>query len=747
MMMNSPPSKSEGPSGFELLDPRIQRWVWEKGWTGLRDAQERAIRPILAAECDVIIAAATAAGKTEAAFLPALTVIANAGEESGLIIYISPLKALINDQFGRLDQLCDALELPVIPWHGDVSASRKQKFLKTPRGVLLITPESLEALFVRRGSRVARLFVETTHLIVDELHAFIGSDRGKQMQSLLHRIEVAAERRIPRIGLSATLGDMRLAAEYLRPNGADSVDMIVSESKSQEFQIQVRGYVIAAPPNAAQPKAADNDEAESAAQSSVVGHLYKTLCGTNNLVFPNTRSNVEFYTDALRRRCEADGRPAEFWPHHGSLSRELREDTENALKDGSRPATAICTNTLELGIDIGAVKSIAQIGPGPSVASLRQRLGRSGRRPGEPAILRSYAIEHELTQRSDFSDRLREGMVQSVAMIQLLLRGWFEPPNSAGLHLSTLVQQILSVIAEKGGAMAPALFHGLVTEGAFEGLSQAEFAALLRSLAKLDLISQDSTGLLLLGEKGEQFVASYDFYAAFASDDEWQIVCDGRVMGSLPISSPITVGMRIIFGGRRWLVVSVDDEAQVVSVRSDPGGRPPRFDSGRPSVHDMVRMEMRAVLASTAPVTFLDSTASRLLVEAREQYQMLRLDQRQVIQTGTLTNLFTWSGDAANDTLVLLLKGLGVAQADNEGVTVCVTASELNRMLDALSDISQLENSDLEDLLKDAHNMTRGKWDWALPETLLKKSFVSSHLSFIGARSAAGECLKSFGHG
>src|SRR5688500_19842995 len=141
-MTNSHPSNSE--SGFSLLHPSIQRWVWSKGWTSLRDAQERAIRPILEAKDDIIIAAATAAGKTEAAFLPILTNIANAGEESALAIYVSPLKALINDQWGRLEELCESLEIPVIPGHGDISQSRKQRCLRHPRGVLLITPESLE---------------------------------------------------------------------------------------------------------------------------------------------------------------------------------------------------------------------------------------------------------------------------------------------------------------------------------------------------------------------------------------------------------------------------------------------------------------------------------------------------------------------------------------------------------------------------------------------------------------------------
>ena len=206
-------------SSFHLLDERIQKFIWAEGWEELRDAQEAAIPLIVKADRDVIIAAATAAGKTEAAFFPALTHLLQA-QSPGLIVYISPLKALINDQFGRLERLCESLEIPVWPWHGDISATRKTRFLTKREGVLLITPESLEAMLCNRGSSVAAVFGRMAFFIVDELHAFIGSERGKQLQSLMHRIENSLGRFAPRIGLSATLGDMRLAADFLQPSNA-----------------------------------------------------------------------------------------------------------------------------------------------------------------------------------------------------------------------------------------------------------------------------------------------------------------------------------------------------------------------------------------------------------------------------------------------------------------------------------------------------------------------------------------------
>lgn len=535
-MTSSSPSSSETlSSSFQLLDERIQRWVWQKGWTNLRDAQERAIPALVEADQDVIIAAATAAGKTEAAFLPILTHLLRHEPAIGCVLYISPLKALINDQWDRLGVLCEELEIPVVPWHGDIASSRKQRFLKNPKGILLITPESLEALFVNRGHSLAGLFASLRYVVIDELHAFIGSERGKQLQSLLHRIEAVVGRRIPRVGLSATLGDMGLAANFMRQNDSISIKPIVSGSSGQGLKILVRGIEQSAPlidPKKNTPEA-ELEDLVKGGDLIIADHLFKTLSGSNNLVFPNSRRGVEIYSDLLRRRCEREGIPNEFWPHHGNLSKDIREQTEQALKAGDRAATAICTSTLEMGIDIGAVKSIAQIDSPPSVASLRQRLGRSGRRDGESAILRAYCIESPLKPDSGISDKLREGLIQTVAMIQLLLANWFEPPRTSGLHASTLVQQLLSIIAERGGVTVAQAWKLLIEEGAFGAMSRTDFFALLKELGTRDLIAQDGNGLLLHGGRGGKLVNHYEFYSAFVSEDEFRVVCEGKALGSL----------------------------------------------------------------------------------------------------------------------------------------------------------------------------------------------------------------------
>ena len=259
-------------------------------------------------------------------------------------------------------------------------ASKKSAFLKRPGGILLITPESLEALFVVRGPAVGGLLAALQYVVVDELHAFLGTERGAQLRSLLHRVELAIRRRVPRVGLSATLGDMSLAAEALRPGEPENVRCIVSAAGGQELSMQVRGYLTMSSTN-------DQSGDEAQDQQQITADLFRVLRGQDNLAFANSRADVELYAARLRDMCEAARLPNEFFPHHGSLSKELREEVEAALKDHGRPATAVATTTLEMGIDIGSVQSVAQLGAPPSVAALRQRLGRSGRNAMDLSVL------------------------------------------------------------------------------------------------------------------------------------------------------------------------------------------------------------------------------------------------------------------------------------------------------------------------------------------------------------------------
>lgn len=729
-------------SAFSEFDERIQKWIWEQGWTELRDAQEAAARPILEGQNDLIIAAATASGKTEAAFLPICSNLLKNPKAS--VIYISPLKALINDQFSRMEKLCENLHIPVHPWHGDISSSKKKKFLESPQGVLLITPESTEAIFINHGHQLSALFKNLDYVVIDELHSFIGTERGCQLQSLLHRLEFATKKRIPRIGLSATLGDMLLAAEFLRPGHANDVELIVSKASSQELRLLLKGYLQRQPdltPSESQEGNSETEEDDEDSVLSIRDSLFETLRGNNNLVFANSRANVEKYADHLRRLCEERKVPNAFWPHHGSLSKELREDAEKAIKDKTQPVSIVCTSTLEMGIDIGAVDSIAQIGIPPSVASMRQRLGRSGRRSGKPAVLRIYMREGEITKNTHPVDALRAGLVQSIAMVKLLIAKWYEPPMVNGLHLSTLIQQIMAVIAQYGGVTAEQAWKILCPGGAFTTVDSMMFTNLLRCMGSHELISQGADGLLLHGKQGEKIVNHYSFYTAFATYDEYRLISGPRTLGTLPINRPMAEGSLLIFGGRRWSVVSVDSHKKVMELVPASGGKPPLFGGDIGWVHDFIRREMFAIYTSDEIPKFIDPQAVRLLAEGRESFKRLSLFKQRIVAHGDEAMLFCWAGDKIMNTLEIQLRARGLT-AESQGVAIIISKMDAVGLSQILKDVVREGPADPLKLAATIQNKAKEKYDLFLSEELLSADYASSKLDPLGAWERLKEIIQ-----
>jgi ATP-dependent Lhr-like helicase len=746
----APPLPGADPAAaYGRLDPRVQRWVYDQKWDRLRTVQAHAVDPVLAGR-DVVIAAATASGKTEAAWLPVFTRIAPRDEPPGQpgpgagsgpggvrALYLGPLKALINDQHLRLETLGEATGVPVHRWHGDVAASRKHKLLRSPDGVLLITPGSLEALFALQGPRVGPLFAGLDYVVVDELHDFIGTERGAQLQSLLHRVELAIRRRVPRIGLSATLSDLSIAAGFLRPAAGEAVHIIDNPSGDEaEIKLQLRGYVAIDPATRPTPAAADAEDDDEPVHSehahAIAGHLFKALRSRDNLVFANSRSSVEAYVDLLTTIAEKARVPNEFFPHHGNLSKEYREDVEARLKSANTPTTAVCTSTLEMGIDIGSTDSVAQIGAPFTVASLRQRLGRSGRR-GTPAVLRMYVAERDLTERTPPPDQLRAQLFQTVAMVNLMLHEkWFEPPNTSALHLSTLTQQILSVIAQHGGATAAELFTTLCEKGSFRQVTRPLFVQLLRDLGEADIVMQTSDGLLLAGGRGDQIVNHYTFYTAFQTSDEYRLVARGRTLGSIPVDYPVLVGSLLIFAGRRWKVIDVDTKSRVIALDRSGGGRPPVFAGGGGEVADLVRRRMRSLYESAEVPAYLNQTAQTLLDEGRDSYRRLLLSQRQLVDWGHDTLLFCWRGDRILNTLSVAFADQGL-HVGLDGVSLHFEDASLDQVADTIGLLASTEEPDPVALAASVQTKERDKYDGYLSDDLLAHAYAASSLDVPGA--------------
>jgi len=325
-----------------------------------------------------------------------------------------------------------------------------------------------------------------------------------------------------------------------------------------------------------------------------------------------------------------------------------------------------------------------------------------------------------------------------VAIVRLMLRGWCEPPLAGALHFSTLVQQLLSLVAQYGGVSPTDAWAILCSRGPFKGITPPLFGLFLRSLGDEDLLTQMSDGTLLLGQKAERIVAHYQFYAAFATPDEFKIVAGGKTLGSLPIDDPLAEGSFLIFAGRRWRVVALDLDRRVISVVPAPGGRVPVFGGGGGLVHDAVRQEMRSVYRGAEVPAFLDSAATDLLREGRNNFARADLVSACIVQSGTSTLLFPWVGDRAMNTLAVALSSVGYA-ATREGIAVNVLNSPAGDVADTLRDMAEAGPLTATALASTVAYKRSAKWDWALSETLMNEEYGHRDLDVEGAWKAA--CL------
>jgi ATP-dependent Lhr-like helicase len=654
------------PSAFQRLHPKLQEALYRMQWTKLRPIQVDAIHEVFDGDGDLIIAARTAAGKTEAAFLPILSRLLAEPATGVRAIYVGPLKALINDQFSRLEVLCQEAEIPVHKWHGDVAATPKRRLLEQPSGVLLITPESIESLFVNHPHRLAGVFSRLTYVVIDELHSFIGTERGAHLRSLISRLASKSREPVRQVGLSATFGtDIAGVCRWLRPTAPDGVK-IIEDPEKKAIHLKILGFL--------RPPRPRTQSAGTKAADLPLGDLerdvYDSFHGKTALIFANSKGYIEALADFSRRESERRGAPDLFRVHHGSLSKGEREQTEDDLKS-ARPTATFCSSTLEMGIDVGNVKLVGQVGPTWSVSSLAQRLGRSGRKEGEPSVIRIYIDEDEPEQHTSLFNRLYQDLLQAAAMTELLLEKWCEPPQTDRLHLSTLVQQVLSLITEKGGAKADELYGRLVTDGGFPHVDQATFIQVLRSMGASDLIEQSPEGLLITGMLGEKIVRGHDFYVAFLVHEEYRVSDGGHHIGNVTADPTFEPDGYLILAGRRWKILDIDHERRTISVKPSPGGRVPRFEGDRwIDIHPRVRLAMKLLLSRTDLPVFLDMTARELLVQARSAARDSGLLLSPFLQDGPDAIWFTWTGSRIQRTLHGLGEHFGQVKVHDEHIAL-----------------------------------------------------------------------------
>ncbi len=694
-------------SPFLLLSDKVRSWVNQQGWTRLRPIQEKSLPPVLAKDRDVIISASTASGKTEAAFLPAFSAIRN-GAKSTTILYISPLKALINDQRRRLLSLAQALQLPITSWHGDMSWEDRNAYFADPRGVLMTTPESLEGFLLRHTSLCYAIFADLEYVIIDEFHSLADSERGIQLISLLRRLEVMLRRTVPRIALSATFGSAGEMVERLRPHRNGYPFEVVSTQDECNARFEVRTYIDVPPymRRFVQEKGLEQ----------LIQDLYRLLAGGHNLIFTNSRRRTEQIAAALRKLCREEGREDEFFAHHGSLAPELRQDLERRLQ-GEKPATAVCTMTLELGIDIGNMDSVAQLDAPSSVASMRQRIGRTGRR-GEMPLLRLFLLEGRMQGKAAIQDKLRMGLFQTLAVLSLIREGWNEPAGATRPHYSTLAQQVLSVISQYDGARPSALYGLLCATGPF-AVTQDDFMVFLKGLHERQLVRREENSELKLTEKGQQIVSGTDFLTAFRHAPEYTLTNNGRILGRLPVDEPLEEGQRILFAGRAWRVLYTDEAAMTIQLDRATDGEAPKFGGFGKSVHDRVRQKMRELyIKGVVPEVYCSYMARNMMKEGRRTFLNLELNETPVLISSSTLYLFPWRGDTFCRTVVVLLRQAGLA-ADIMAGVVEVRDASLHSFKNSLLAFLSRGMPSVPVITRNIDSTLQGKFASFVDETLL----------------------------
>lgn len=734
-------------AAFDSLAPELREVIYQANWPELRPIQVEAITEIRDGKKDLIISAATASGKTEAAFLPTLSQLLHDHDSSpGIrILYLAPLKALINDQAQRLKDLLSRSDFPVHSWHGDIPADRKKKVREAPSGLLLITPESLESCFINYGRFLPQMFGNLDFIVIDELHAFISDVRGIHLASLLARLEVISKTRPRRLGLSATLADFSQARSFLNRKNPDKVHLIEDAPGSRSISIGLRAY-----PHPAKEKEQLEEKAaekppcpELAPDSLLAAELARVFRHETNLIFTNSRALAELLSeeiDSIARREKWPRNP--FLIHHGSLSKEVREDTEKLLKLGQENFSVFCTSTLEMGIDIGQVKTVGQLSPPWSVASLVQRLGRSGRKEGESAILRMYALDDPVLVTSPLENQFRPQLLRSIAMVELMKEKWLEPHPAEHLQLSTFIQQILSILRQTGGCTAAHIHQTLCQNGIFDKISADDFRLVLRSLGAHDLIEQMPDGTLILAPSGESLTHSRDFYAAFHSTEDFSVRHQGNSIGLLPADKIPPQGECFILNSKRWQVDEVLNESNIVEVIPTSAKKPPFFGGEPGMIHARIHQKMREILSSQETFAYLHKDALNELAAARKTFGKLNLGQQSHLVDGSTIYLFPWAGTLTLRTFAMcgLCAGLAVTPSP-KGLGLIYKDLSLTELEAHLADIAEGRFSPVE-LSQKLPNKYVDKYDHLTDKLLLERVNSERSINLTATIASAQTLIK-----
>ncbi|MBS1368465.1 MAG: DEAD/DEAH box helicase [Lentisphaeria bacterium] len=638
---------------FDRYAPFIQEFIYRNNWESLRAIQVAAGDAVFNTDDNLLLSASTASGKTEAAFFPILTLFTEEPPRSVGAIYIGPLKALINDQFLRLNDLCREADIPVRHWHGDVAQSHKNRLLKNPSGILQITPESLEALLLHKHAYITRLFGDLRFIVIDEVHSLMRGDRGGQTLCLIERLSKLAGVNPRRIGLSATIGDPESAGRFLSAGTGRRTVIPRIEAKGARWRLSMEHFYIQGEQAAADrelPEARPalgekTDEAPRNADPGM-GYIFEHTRGRKCLVFVNSREECEAVTTTLRQYCEANREPDRFLIHHGNLSASYRETAETAMKDDEQFQTTVTTATLELGIDIGRLERAFQIDAPFTVSSFLQRMGRTGRRDLPPEMW--FVIREEQPEsRAMLPATIPWALVQGIALVQLYREErWVEPPKLDRLPFSLLYHQTMCTLASCGEMPAAALASRVLSLSSFHRITPEDYRLLLQHLVATEHIQKTEEGGLIVGLAGERQTSSFKFYAVFKENEEYTVRSRSQELGT--IVRPPPPGEKIALAGHVWIVEEVDHKRHLVYCEQVKGKVPAYFGLCPGDIHTKVLEKMRGILREEAVYPYLMKNAVARLAEARHSARNSGMTENPLICLGgDMYCLFPWLGTYA----------------------------------------------------------------------------------------------------
>ena len=604
-------------SVFSRFVPRLQEAIAARlGWTTLRPVQEQAGAAILDGK-NAVVLAPTAGGKTEASMFPTISMLVEHQAEGVGAIYLAPIKALLNNQSDRLGLYTEMVGLSRFLWHGDVESQARRKFIEEPSELLMTTPESLEVMLASTKVPTATLFKNLRIVVIDEVHALAGTDRGAHLMSVLERIADHSVHDVQRIGLSATVGNPDVILRWIR-----------GTSKRE-------GVVVDPPKNPAKRQIAVQLDPELVTLATKAAELAKDK---KSLFFCESRALTETVADRMRDRG------TDVFVHHSSVSLEERRLAEERFQGGGS-AAIVCTSTLELGIDVGDLDNVFQANAPGTVSSFLQRMGRTGRRANSTA------------NTTFFCDN-PEAVLQAVALVELAREGWVESTPAQQRCWPVLVHQLLAFTLAAGGIARNLAWEKLSRLPDLAGITRFEFDQTIDFMVLHDYLFE-SSGLLSMGEAAERKYGRKNFlelYAVFSSPQYYRVIGpSGSDIGSLEqgfVDNLVEDMTSFLLGGRAWLVHSIDHKSRTVSVRPAPRGKQPSWGGFAPKMLGFeVCQRIKKLLCETTEYPYLADSAVAALQLYREDFAALLQRGNAIQMADDGARWWTYAGGRINQTL------------------------------------------------------------------------------------------------